>query len=173
MRIVAIDPGTEESARLVYLSPGEKVINAEILPNEALLNELRMRRQIAEPEEILVVEWITSYGMAVGREVFETCAWIGRFEEAFGDPSHRLPRKEITLHLCNSSRAKDANVRQVLIDRFGGTKRKAVGVKKDPGPLYGIKTHLWAALAVAVTFADINQGGQEQCPTRPGSGTCR
>jgi hypothetical protein len=41
-------------------------------------------------------------------------------------------------------RAKDANIRQALIDKLG-----AVGTKKAPGPLYGISGHLWAALAVA------------------------
>jgi hypothetical protein len=36
-------------------------------------------------------------------------------------------------------------VRQALIDRLG-----LQGTKKAPGPTYGIKSHEWAALAVAV-----------------------
>jgi hypothetical protein len=54
------------------------------------------------------------------------------------------------MHLCNSMRAKDANVRQALIDRFG-----PVGTKKQPGKLYGVATHYWAALGVAVYSADV------------------
>jgi hypothetical protein len=51
----------------------------------------------------------------------------------------------VKLHLCNSPRAKDGNVRQALIDRVGPQ-----GTKKGQGPTYGIKSHEWAALAVAV-----------------------
>lgn len=67
--------------------------------------------------------------------------------------AHRIFRRDIKLHLCNSVRAKDANIRQALIDRYGG-KEKAIGKKKSPGPLYGIKSHMWAALALAVTYHD-------------------
>jgi len=70
------------------------------------------------------------------------------------------------LHICNSARATDANVRLALIERFGGAvalrrPKKAKyrrGHMVEPavpgGPLCGIVTHLWAALAVAVTHAD-------------------
>ena len=47
-------------------------------------------------------------------------------------------------------RAKDSNIRQALLDLYGGDKRKAIGIKAEPGPLYGIKSHMWAALGVAV-----------------------
>jgi hypothetical protein len=33
-----------------------------------------------------------------------------------------------------------------LIDKLG-----VVGTKKNPGPLFGMKSHAWAALGVAVT----------------------
>ena len=59
-------------------------------------------------------------------------------------------REDVKLHLCGSPRAKDANIRQALIDRWGG-KAEAVGTVKKPGPLYGVKSHAWSALAVAVT----------------------
>jgi hypothetical protein len=48
-------------------------------------------------------------------------------------------------------RAKDANIRQALIDKIGPQ-----GTKAQPGPTYGIKSHSWAALAVAVYAAQNN-----------------
>jgi hypothetical protein len=55
-------------------------------------------------------------------------------------------RKDVKMHLCNSMRAKDANIRTALIDKLG-----APGTKKMQGPTYGVTSHAWAALAVAVT----------------------
>jgi hypothetical protein len=102
----------------------------------------------------LVIEMIASYGMSVGAEVFETCFYIGRFFQTSIVPAHRLFRSEIKMHLCGNMRAKDANIRQALIDRFGPGKDRAVGTKANPGPLYGVKADVWAALALAVTFHD-------------------
>jgi len=58
----------------------------------------------------------------------------------------------VKLHLCGSARAKDTNIRQALIDRYGGS--AAIGKKAAPGPLYGVSKDVWSALAVAVTAAD-------------------
>ncbi len=69
-----------------------------------------------------------------------------------------LPRRAVKLALCGDSRAKDANIRQALIDRFGGS--AAVGRKAAPGPLYGISRDVWSALAIAVTYSI--QGASEQ-----------
>lgn len=108
----------------------------------------------------LSIEMIASQGMSVGQETFDTAMWVGRYVEAWDSccfDSILVYRREIKLHLCGSSRAKDANVRQALIDRFGG-KDKAIGKKSSPGPLYGVSKHAWAALAVAVFCFDALEG---------------
>ena len=63
------------------------------------------------------------------------------------------------MHLTNSARAKDANVRQALLDKFGPGKEKAVGKKATPGPLDGLTGDCWSALGVAVTAAETEQCG--------------
>ncbi len=164
--IYAIDPGSEQSA-LVILWP-DGTVSGGIHDNKALLFDLRLRVGVPWTAH-LVIEQIASYGMPVGAEVFATCVWIGRFIEAW--TSHAapstwslLPRKDVNLELCGSLRAKDAHIRQALIDRYGG-KAAAIGTKKAPGPLYGLKSHCWAALAVAETYR-----AQHGIPTpRPGA----
>lgn len=107
----------------------------------------------------VVSEAIQAMGMSVGSETFDTCIWIGRFMQRAlmcGATFDRIKRTEIKLHLCGTPRAKDTNVRQALIDRFGPGRAAAVGTKKAPGPLHGIAGHRWSALAVAVTWLDHN-----------------
>lgn len=159
MRLLAIDPGNEESALLVYDTFGADPVDWVKCPNEDALAWVDMAKR-SHGCAGLYVETVASYGMAVGASVFETCLWTGRFIERWhgGDrlkPWHweRVYRREVKLHLCNSAKAKDANVRQALIDRYGG-KEKAIGKKATPGPLYGLKGDCWSALAVAVTAAE-------------------
>jgi hypothetical protein len=59
-------------------------------------------------------------------------------------------RKDEKMNLCHSMKAKDANIRQALIDRFG-----VVGTKKSPGWFYGVSKDVWAAIAVGVTYHDL------------------
>ena len=142
--LLAIDPGTTHSGWVLMMSgvPYE----SGVMKNGEIIDTLRASSIVP-----VAIEMIASYGMAVGREVFETCVWIGRFTQAAGPDRVRLVyRKDVKLHLCGSPRAKDANIRQALIDRWGG-KAEAVGTVKRPGPLYGVKSHAWSALAVAVT----------------------
>lgn len=155
MIVAAIDPGSEQSAWLVWDSEAGKVGTFGIWPNDQLLRDLRDTPSTAElpTVEFVVIEKIESYGMAVGAEVFDTVWWTGRFTEAAAPlPVYRMPRRTVKLALCGSPRAKDSNVRQALLDRFGG--RAATGTKAKPGPLYGIHGDLWAALAVAVVYCD-------------------
>ncbi len=152
--VLAIDPGPVRSGWAELDADGQ-VLSAGVEDNAATLDRLRAA------EKPVALEWITSYGMAVGATTFETCYWVGRFAQAAGDDVTRIPRREVKLELCGSSRAKDPNVRQVLIDRYGGIegRAKAIGRKASPGPLYGVASHAWAALAVGVVYLDRCAGG--------------
>ena len=146
--MIAVDPGTTHSGLVIY-SPDGSVMASLVLENAEVIGELN-----AHPHLPVAIEMIASYGMAVGKEVFETCVWIGRFVQVAGVDRVRLVyRKDVKMHLCGSPRAKDANIRQALIDRYGG-KALAIGTKKQPGALYHVKSHAWAALAVAVTASE-------------------
>lgn len=84
---------------------------------------------------------IASYGMPVGKEVFETCVWIGKFAEASGMKESYIYRKDEKMNICHSMKAKDSNIRQALIDRFG-----VVGTKKNPRLVLWIQSRYMASV---------------------------
>jgi hypothetical protein len=155
--IIGIDPGTSESAWVV-LQDGIPLYHGKEL-NAELLNHLRGDRWPREGV-LLAVEMIASYGMPVGKEVFDTCLWIGRYCEAWesrGGSVRLVYRREVKQFHCGTVRANDANIRAALLDRYGPGREIAIGTKKAPGPLYTIKGDEWSALAVALTVESSHQ----------------
>jgi len=151
MSILAIDPGNIESAYAV-LGDGLELIKFKKCKNEELITNLLLFINEYEVTHI-AIEAIASYGMAVGATVFETCIWVGRFHQEIERNNHKVSyiyRKDEKMNLCHSMKAKDSNIRQALIDRFG-----PVGVKKSPGWFYGVSKDVWSAVAVGVTYADL------------------
>jgi len=157
MRVFAIDPGPGKSAFVVYDSEQHEIIDKGILGNQLIRGEL-----FSNTDEV-VIEMIASYGMPVGKEVFETCVWIGRFMECALEGSEsvsRITRNEVKNEICHSSKAKDSNIRQALIDMFpktgldGKNNPSGIGTKKHQGPLYGVSADMWAALAVAIAWSN-------------------
>ena len=152
--ILAINPGNVQSAYVAIYddyTPFEFGIDA----NEDVLNLIPYYVGV---DDTVVIEMVASYGMAVGKTVFDTCVWIGRFtQEAYthGCKIEYIYRQEEKMNLCHTMKAKDANIRQALIDRFG-----VVGTKSNKGWFYGFKKDIWAAYAVGVTYLD-KQRGQE------------
>lgn len=147
--ILGIDPGPTMTAA-VLLDPNQRrVVNSYYELNSWIYEVVKQVDHNAQ----IAIEMVACYGMAVGAEVFETCAWIGRFEREIeryhGKLPERVKRLECKMALCHDSRAKDANIRQALLDLYG-----PVGTKKNPGPLFGISGDKWAALAVATTYAN-------------------
>jgi hypothetical protein len=98
--------------------------------------------------DTVVIEMPEGRGGIAGQETFDTCVWVGRFAERFCTNA-LVFRRVVKLHMCGTSRAKDAQIRQAIIDRLGppGTKRK-------PGMTYGLKGGEWQALALALTWFD-------------------
>ncbi|HUH36695.1 MAG TPA: hypothetical protein VL027_01995 [Spongiibacteraceae bacterium] len=148
--ILAIDLGPQHSGWCLYDPSAHRVLECGVADNSELaygINDMAA--------DWLAIERVASYGMAVGRDVFETCEWVGDFRRAWtGPPALLIYRRDVKLHLCNSAKAKDANIRQALLDMFprtGGGKTPQVGTKAKPGPLFGVSSHAWSALAAAIT----------------------
>ena len=158
-RVLAIDPGSSESG-YALIDPGTctplivaKVPNAEMLRICYGYGDAHL-----ELEDIVAIEMVASYGMAVGREVFETCVWIGRFREAVDSEWRDVDlvyRRDVKLHHCGSTKAKDSNITQALIDRFApGQPNRGKGTKANPGWFHGFAADMWQAYALAVLVAD-------------------
>jgi hypothetical protein len=157
MDLFAVDPGYEESALVVYRPDIKVVERAIILPNQEMLDLLQHHAE-NYIGDVLVIEGISNYGMAVGKEIINTIFWSGRFFQAWHAEDERvdvLSRADVKLQICNNRRAKDGEIRREIIDRFGGDKR-AFGRKSAPGPLFGVTSHKMAAFAVALAWWDIN-----------------
>lgn len=148
--MIAIDPGTTHSA-WVHLVDGQLYGHNEAEANDELLQVIA---ELGTRDHLVVIEQIEAMGMIVGREIFETVHWAGRFHQlalVYGLEVAFVTRRQVKLYLCGSMQAKDPNIRAALLDRYGGAGAK--GTKRAPGPLFGISGDAWSALAVGVTYA--------------------
>lgn len=148
--MLAIDPGNELSAFVVW--DGDSIYDKGKVENRLMLSVLTSFH-LNYPEGECVIEQIAHYGtgMPAGRTVFDTCIWIGRYVQTWADLNRNqeprlIERRKVKTHLCGSAKAKDGNIRQALIDRYGEP-----GTKKEPGKLYGVSADVWQALGLAVT----------------------
>jgi len=173
MNVLAIDPGNEYSAWCRY--DGTRPVEFAKDTNEELVFQLGF----IQPDSLhLAIEYMEPRGMPTSAQEMDTQFWAGRLVQAAGADWTPIKRREVKIHLCGSMKAKDANIRQSLIDKFGGDDA-AIGGKKcprckgkgwfgagrptctecggrkwlhPPGPLYGIAKDVWSALAIAVTW---------------------
>lgn len=154
--LLAIDPGDVMSAYVVVDVASRRPLDFGKVPNDDLLESL----QVAHAYEAVHIEMIASYGMSVGEEVFETCVWIGRFEQEARRHTAvtRTKRLAVKMHHCHDSKAKDSNITQALRDRFAqGQPNYGKGTKANPGWFYGFSKDVWQAYALGVYAADHHQ----------------
>ncbi|NUR82195.1 MAG: hypothetical protein HOQ21_17425, partial [Dermatophilaceae bacterium] len=151
-RVLAIDPGNVESGYALIDADTRAPIKVDKVHNRDLLEMLEDNEfELSLIYDRGAIEMIASYGMAVGKEVFETCVWIGRFQQAAEIGMRLVYRCDVKLHHCHSAKAKDANIAQALIDRFAsGEPNRGKGTKAAPGFFYGFRADIWQAYALAV-----------------------
>lgn len=190
MIILGIDPGPTKSGWCEVECSGEGGL---ILPKwwgqDTNQEVLLLASTIgARDAQHVAIEKVVNYGRAVGKDVFEQVFWTGRFFEAAGGDAaraSRYSRPEVCLAVCGITKATKAEVRQGLIDIYGG-EEVAIGGKKcwkckgkgwfgagrpvcpecggkkfetPPGPLYGMTgPHAWDAFAVAWKAAKDGRG---------------
>lgn len=161
MIVLAIDPGNVESAYCIINSETLTPLDFGKCDNQDILEEIIR----CFDGDIVVVERIAPYGMAVGRDVYETAECWGRFIQKAEDTKKKtgfVYRKDEKLHICGDSRANDTNIRHALIDRFAKHDFKTgKGTKKNPDFFYGFKADIWAAYAVGITYIETKMGKGE------------
>lgn len=154
--IVGIDTGTTQSAMVVcdaqtlYPYKAIKLANAEI--------ERQLEQILYNGFAIVGIERLENHGMPIGQFTIETIIEIGRLTyicDRFGAKWDYVLRSQEKMELCFNPRAKDGNIRQALIDIYGGK-----GTKKNQGWFYGFKADQWQAYAVAHTLKQIAMRGQ-------------
>lgn len=160
MTVLAIDPGNEQSAWCI-MDNQYQLLDVGKLPNKEVMSIMLSSLKDKDLSiSHVAIERVASYGMPVGREVFETCEWIGRYaQEAEKTVTvEYIYRRDEKLYLCFDSKAKDANIRAALIERFAKHDFKnGRGTKANPDYFYGVKSDMWAAIAIGTTFLDMQK----------------
>lgn len=151
-KILGIDPGPIDSAYCLIDSKDAKPIEFGIVNNEVLIKAINNNEDINNKSTIIGIEMIKGYGQKAGNELFETCRWIGRFEECSllnGFTVLLIGRKKIVSSLTGTVTSGDSVMRKYLINRFGN-----VGTKKNPGWFFGFKKDVWSSYCVAIYIFD-------------------
>jgi len=162
-KLFAIDPGNEKSAYCVMWGD-YRIIEFAKLPNKEVMEKmLDWLDRDCGPKNV-VIERMMNYSANVGRTVYETCEWIGRFSqeaEKYADVEY-LYRKDEKMYLCGTMSSNDAMIRKALIDRFAKHDFKnGKGTKQNPDTFYGVSADCWAAIAIATTYIDMQNERQK------------
>jgi hypothetical protein len=151
MIILAIDPAPRDSGYVILNSNNIELIAFGKVSNEALSVIIKEGFY-----DIIAMEMIGFMGMGVGKDVFETCVWIGRFLEMSGKPFQYIYRREEKINLCKSMKADDSAISKALVKRFAKFDFvRGKGNKKKHDYFYGFAGDMWSAFAVAITYIDL------------------
>jgi hypothetical protein len=144
--IMGIDPGTFKSGWCII--EGLKIVNSGVSENglvKQMIRDIDVDLVAIEGMEPRRSNPNAKFPVIIGSETFDTCIWIGRFIENATSPFRIVKRGEVLRHIAKH-RANDSDVRKALIAKLG-----VQGTKSNKGATYGVSSHAWSALAVALT----------------------
>jgi len=144
MHIIGIDPGPTTCGVVMYDTVTRTVEYAA--PDVPVLDAVGLPRSM--PLYVVACERVQSYGIA-GASLLETAEVYGRIQQSallYADRFVGIYRRDVLATLDVTGKGNcDSLVRQALLQMHGGS-----SASKKGGPLYGVTSHAWQALAVAV-----------------------
>ena len=151
MIVLGLDPGPTHCGVVIYdTSPRSACFAWKAL---TVAEAIHVIEAYAGRAGLVAIERVQSYGVA-GASLLRTAEVGGMLHQCasnLGLDVVWLYRREVLRGLDVTGKGnRDSLVRQRLIEIHGGDRASAVGTKKEPGPLYGVASHAWQALAVAV-----------------------
>jgi len=150
MKILAIDPGTTQSAYILWNTEKQTVLSCGLMDNNPFVKKYISFVQ-CKMADLIAVEMIQNYGFQMGRSTIETIMFVGELK-AFWDANHYdvtefklYGRPTIKGHF---NAKKDAMIRASLRMRYGEHEFK------KGGKFYGVKKDIWSAMAIAVALTE-------------------
>lgn len=126
MRVLSIDPGTTKSG-WVFIQDGVP-LKWGWQDNE-IIRILARNDGRFEPD-VVAIEYMKPRGMPTSADEMTTMYELGRMvADMDRDQIAKVWRTDVKINLCGRVTANDSNIRQALIDRFGG-QAVAIGGKK-------------------------------------------
>lgn len=150
MKILAIDPGNEQSAWVrwdtetdSFVESSSRQLDLGLCKNGSFYHSFPI---LCNGVDMVACEMVQSYGMGVGRTIFETCLFVGELRaltRRCGIPFNMYGRPTIKGQIGGRT---DAEIRASLRLRYGEARKgeKLEGVKKD----------IWSALALASALTE-------------------
>ena len=161
-RIIGIDPGPERSGIVSILD------NLTVIYSESQMSTEFLKGSVNVADIVVIEDLSPRQGGSPGQmfarwsRTIQTAKTIGAVRSmcrARGVQYVELLPATWRAQLCGAANASDAQikacVRSVYEERglaIGGGKQPAIGIKKQPGPLYTIRGHAWDALGVALAW---------------------
>jgi len=154
--MLGLDPGPSMVGVAVYDTTERRVTSASTSSVAMVLAMLIGPSRL--DVDGVAIERVQSYGIS-GGSLLRTSEVVGRLWQAaidgLGIPPALIYRREVLRCLDVTGKGnRDSLVRARLIEMHGGTRLAACGRKATPGPLWGVASHAWSALAVAICAAE-------------------
>ena len=146
MITIGIDPGPDGCGWVEYDTGARRVVGCD--PCVPLAEAIRRLREA--PLCVVAIERWQAGCSSVAQSSIVTIEWAAVLAHVAREAGHDvrwLYRRQVLTELdATGPGSRDALVRARLLEMHGGP--GAVGTKRAPGPLYGMRAHCWPALGV-------------------------